>query len=80
MKTRLPLFHLRRQLRQQGQELRRAQRQAEAAHLAALDSFADQVAAQHQAFVARLAADQERLTKEAEGPPELLAALRGSLH
>lgn len=80
MTLRQPLFHLRRSLRQQSQELRRAQRAVVAQHLAALDAFAEQMADKHQACVAQVATDQERLLTEAEGPPALLAALLKQLH
>lgn len=80
MTARQPMFHLRRHLRLQAQEARRAQRSADAGEIAALDAFAQQVADQHQAFVARIAADQQRLITEAEGPPAMLAALRKQLH
>lgn len=79
-----PLFHLRRQLRQHAQELRRAQLAAAAAELAEMDAFAEQLAAEHAAFVARLPAqqraDQARLLSEAEASPDVLAALRSRLH
>lgn len=80
MKTKLPLFHLRRSLRQRDQELRRAQRAAVAIRMSELDAFADQVAAEHDAYVARLPADTQRHIVEAEGPPEVLYALRKQLH
>jgi len=77
--TRHPMFHLRRQVRLQAQELRRVQREAAAAQLQALDDFAGQMQARHQAFVQQLA-DQERLITQAEGTPAELEALRKQLH
>jgi len=79
MSARHPMFHLRRQMRLQAQEVRRVQREAQAAQLAAMDAFAQQMSAQHQAFV-RTLADNERLIAEAEGPPDELASLRKQLH
>lgn len=80
MSLRHPLFHMRRQLLQHSQELRRAQRAVVAQHLAALDAFAEQAADKHRAYVAQVAADQQRLLTEAEGPPAMLAALLKQLH
>jgi hypothetical protein len=80
MKTLMTVYHLRRQLRLQSQELRRAQREAQAHQLQQMDDFAARAQAQHQAHVQQLAYDSERLISEAEGPPELLAALRKQLH
>ncbi|HMN55618.1 MAG TPA: hypothetical protein PKE15_00090 [Ottowia sp.] len=81
---RLPLYHLRRSLRQQAQETRRLQREAaavQAAELAAsMDAFAEDMAAAHRRFVQQQAADQQRLITEAEGPPEVLFAMRKQLH
>lgn len=79
MSTRQPMFHLRRQMRLQAQEIRRVQRETQAAQLAAMDAFAEHMATQHRVFVQQLA-DQERLIAEAEGPPEVLAALHKQLH
>jgi hypothetical protein len=80
MKTRAPLFHLRRQLRQHAQELRRAQRAATAAALAEMDAFAEQMATEHAAFVARLPDATRRHLAEAEAPAEVLDTLRKQLH
>lgn len=64
---RSPIYHLRRALRQQPQERRRAQREAAAVQLAALDEFAAQLAARHRAFVLGIT---QQSTQAAQTDPE----------
>lgn len=76
---RLPMFHLRRSIRLQGQETRRAQRQVAATQAAAVQQFAKELAESHNAAVRDLIAHEQAMADSA-GTPEELAELQKQLH